>query len=289
MNRLVSYRVGLIVSAVIILALCVLVFGTLIKSTFLTTIVVSQKEKVSAINTPEEKQLPLIITPPLFQYIEITEGCGPSAVGSCVNMRSGTGEKYPVLARLRIGVVLKVAEMVIQDEHEWYKIQQDKEILYPERVKSDWFVAAGDYIHLFTDEGDQQFLSKTQASSTKQIIVDISQQMLYAYDGDQLFMRVSISTGLRLTPTPLGRFTIFKKTPSRYMQGPVPDVSDQYYDLPGVPWNLYFTYSGDVIHGTYWHNHFGQPWSHGCVNLPLQEARELYMWADVGTPVVVRN
>ena len=82
---------------------------------------------------------------------------------------------------------------------------------------------------------------------------------------------------------------IFKKTPSRYMQGPLPGITDQYYDLPGVPWNLYFTSGGAVIHGAYWHDKFGQPWSHGCVNVPLAEAQKLYKWVDLGTQVIVRN
>ena len=73
------------------------------------------------------------------------------------------------------------------------------------------------------------------------------------------------------------------------MQGPLLGVSDQYYDLPGVPWDLYFTEQGGAIHGAYWHDKFGKRWSHGCVNLPLEEAKKLYEWADVGTPVVVRD
>jgi lipoprotein-anchoring transpeptidase ErfK/SrfK len=94
---------------------------------------------------------------------------------------------------------------------------------------------------------------------------------------------------LLLTPTPRGTFTIYKKTPSRYMQGPLPGISDQYYDLPGVPWTLYFTQEGAAIHGAYWHNNFGQRWSHGCVNVSLTEAETLYRWADVGTQVIVRD
>jgi lipoprotein-anchoring transpeptidase ErfK/SrfK len=120
-------------------------------------------------------------------------------------------------------------------------------------------------------------------------VVDVSEEMLYAYDGDTLFMKEAISTGLEFTPTPLGTFEVFKKTPSRYMQGPIPGVSDQVYDLPGVPWNLYFTDGGAVIHGAYWHNNFGKPWSHGCVNLPPQKAKELYKWAVVGTTITVQE
>ena len=73
------------------------------------------------------------------------------------------------------------------------------------------------------------------------------------------------------------------------MQGPIPGVSTQVYDLPGVPWNLYFTAGGSVIHGAYWHDHFGKPWSHGCVNLPPQKAKELYLWAPIGIKVTVRK
>ena len=101
-------------------------------------------------------------------------------------------------------------------------------------------------------------------------------------------MQAPISTGLNLTPTPLGTFTVYAMTPSRYMQGPIPGISDQVYDLPGVPWNLYFTQDGAVIHGAYWHNHFGEPWSHGCVNLSPENAKKLYYWAELGVKVTVK-
>ena len=82
---------------------------------------------------------------------------------------------------------------------------------------------------------------------------------------------------------------VYKKTPSRYMQGPLPPISDQFYDLPGVPWNLYFTNEGGAIHGAYWHESFGEQRSHGCVNLPLDKAKELYLWAPLGTEVFVHD
>ena len=58
------------------------------------------------------------------------------------------------------------------------------------------------------------------------------------------------------------------------------------YFLPAVPFTMYF-YQGYGIHGTYWHNAFGRPMSHGCVNLPTPEAEWFFNWADVGTPVRV--
>ena len=45
-----------------------------------------------------------------------------------------------------------------------------------------------------------------------------------------------------------------------------------FYDLPGVPWVSYFHWWGVSIHGTYWHNDYGEPHSHGCINLPSATA-----------------
>lgn len=238
---------------------------------------------------PIETPAPIaVIAPTLYKYIEVTEGCGPDYDGGCVNMRSGPGEEYPVVAKLRMGMVLRVAETVAADGRDWYRIQLDSNVRYPERVSSKWYVAA-DFVSSFMDEGDMYFEAGKSPTTTKRILVDRSEQKMYAYDGDVLFMEQSISTGLDSTPTPRGTFSVYKKTPSRYMQGPLPGVSEQYYDLPGVPWNLYFTEQGAVVHGAYWHNSFGKPWSHGCVNLPPAEARKIYEWAEVGTKVVIRD
>lgn len=246
-----------------------------------------QKEEAILIKS-EEKIEVLPIKPVLFEYVEVTDGCGPYFESPCLNARSGPGQDYDIVLRLRNGIVLNVGGMVERDGIKWYKIKFDEHIRYPERVKGDFYVAA-EYVRVLLDEGDRNLADGEIASSTKRILIDRSEQMLYAYDGNELFMQTKISTGLELTPTPRGIFTIFKKTPSRYMQGPLPGISDQYYDLPGVPWNLYFTEQGGAIHGAYWHDKFGQPWSHGCVNLPLPEAKKIYTWADIGTSVLVRD
>jgi lipoprotein-anchoring transpeptidase ErfK/SrfK len=73
------------------------------------------------------------------------------------------------------------------------------------------------------------------------------------------------------------------------MQGPLPNISDDYYDLPGVPWTMYFTEGGAAIHGAYWHDKFGTQHSHGCVNLEPDTAQVIYNWADLGTKVTVRD
>lgn len=224
----------------------------------------------------------------LFEYIEIVDSCNSYFVGDCVNVRSGPGTEYDVVSRLRNGVVLKVGEKVKYNGEEWYKITFDEWLRYEERVSQDWYVSAL-YVKSFFDEGDKELADDEISTSTKRIIVDRSDQMLYAYDKGQLFIEQSISTGLEISPTPRGIFRVYKKTPSRYMQGPIPGISEKEYDLPGVPWNLYFTKEGAVIHGAYWHDKFGQQWSSGCVNLSSDKAKELYRWADLGTEILVRD
>jgi hypothetical protein len=224
----------------------------------------------------------------LFEYVEVTSGCGPHFEDECVNVRSGPGVEFPIVMRSRNGMVLKVGGKVERDGHTWYKVVFSEWVRYPERVTGDWYVNA-EYVTALTDEGDRDLPQGGVGSSTKRIVVLRGAQKLYAYDGDKLFMAALVSTGVELTPTPRGTFTVYKKTPSRYMQGPIPLISDQYYDLPGVPWNLYFTAEGAVVHGAYWHDNFGKPSSHGCVNLPPDEAKKLYLWADVGTKVTVQD
>ncbi len=219
-------------------------------------------------------------------YIAVLEGCGPSYAGACVRARSGPGTDYHVVMQLRRGVVLRVIGETVREGRTWYKIGFDEWIRYPERARN--LYVASDLVSPFTDPGPIE-LSGSAPQSEKRIIVDRSSQMLYAYEGETLFMKQPVSTGLELTPTPRGTFQVFSKTPSRYMQGPIPGISTQYYDLPGVPWDLYFTKQGGAIHGAYWHDNFGRPWSHGCVNLSYDAAKKLYAWADLGTAVIVRD
>lgn len=239
-------------------------------------------------NSMSDSEVILPIEKTLFEYVEVVDGCAAHFEGECLLVRSGPGTEYPVVSRLRNGIVLKVGGQVEHDNIIWYKIIFDEWLLYPERLKSDWYIAS-DYVQVLYDEGDKTIWKNDYSTTTeKHITVDRSEQKLYAYQGEDIFMEISISTGLALTPTPRGTFTIFKKTPSRYMQGPLPNLADkQVYDLPGVPWNLYFTEGGAVIHGAYWHNSFGKPYSHGCVNLPPDQARKLYEWAELGTKVTV--
>lgn len=116
-------------------------------------------------------------------------------------------------------------------------------------------------------------------SSGKSIVVSTGDQRIYAYENGQLVRSHLVSTGLPDTPTVLGDYKVYVKYVATDMSGPD-------YFLPQVPYTMYF-YQGYGIHGTYWHNSFGRPMSHGCVNLPTPEAEWFFNWAEVGTPVRV--
>jgi lipoprotein-anchoring transpeptidase ErfK/SrfK len=111
------------------------------------------------------------------------------------------------------------------------------------------------------------------------IDVDLSQQRLYAYAGDTLMNSFIVSTGTWQTPTVTGQYNIWIKLRSAAMSGPG-------YYLPDVPYVMYF-YNSYGLHGTYWHNNFGTPMSHGCVNLTIPDAEWLYNFSSVGTLVNV--
>lgn len=119
-------------------------------------------------------------------------------------------------------------------------------------------------------------------ASGKGIVVSLSNQRIYAYQDGHLVHSALMSSGTAGNETVLGDYHIYVKYVSTRMTGPG-------YDLPDVPWTMYF-YEGYGIHGAYWHNDFGRQMSHGCVNLETSEAKWFYDFAPVGTLVrVIQN
>ncbi|HET9588462.1 MAG TPA: L,D-transpeptidase family protein [Anaerolineales bacterium] len=119
------------------------------------------------------------------------------------------------------------------------------------------------------------------ASGARWIDVDLSEQRLYAYEGETLVNSFIVSTGTWRTPTVKGKFKVYIRLRSADMRGPG-------YHLRDVPYIMYF--HGDYgLHGTYWHNNFGTPMSHGCVNLRIEDAAWLYNWSSMGTVVNVHD
>jgi lipoprotein-anchoring transpeptidase ErfK/SrfK len=122
-------------------------------------------------------------------------------------------------------------------------------------------------------------VTPSTGGGAKWIDVDLSSQTVRAYQGNTVLRSMVVSTGIARYPTPTGQYRIYAKYPSTTMSGPG-------YYLPGVPHSMFF-YKGYALHGTYWHNNFGTPMSHGCINLTRADAAWVYSWAPVGTLVVI--
>lgn len=244
---------------------------------------------------PKHAVNPLTLTqiapePVTADFIEVMEGCDSSYTGDCVVAHTGPSDESAVALKLRIGMVLRTASTTVKDDagNLWREIIFDEWVRYPGRIGNHLYVKDS-LVRSFIAPPLEEYEEGVTATTTKRILIDRSEQKLYAYVGEQLVFWYPVSTGLSLTPTPRGEFIVYRKMPSRYMQGPLPGISSQYYDLPGVPWDLYFTKEGGTIHGAYWHNSFGKVWSHGCVNLSPEASRAVYNWAPVGTPVTVQE
>ncbi len=137
-------------------------------------------------------------------------------------------------------------------------------------------------IDLAQKEPPTKVLGDATISGEKRIYVDLTHQTLTAYQGDTLFMQVLVSTG-KWFPTPTGDFTIWEKLRATRMSG---GQGADYYNLPNVPYVMFFSNDqvaagrGFSLHGTYWHNNFGHPMSHGCVNMRIVDAQKLYNWVN---------
>ena len=115
----------------------------------------------------------------------------------------------------------------------------------------------------------------------KWIEINLTEQSLTAYEGTKVVHTARISSGRRYTPTLEGKFRIKRKIESQLMTGPG-------YYLPGVPHVMYF-YAGYALHGAYWHDKWGTPTSHGCVNLKREDAKWLYNWVDPKVPAGAKS
>lgn len=176
----------------------------------------------------------------------------------------------------------------------WYKVRDDKKGARP------YYVLARHVRRI----SPQDFAPISQGAD-KRIVVTLDEQRIDCYEGETVVFSTLTSSGGGGYGTPRGEWAVVYKQPARHMYSD-PELeafSDpDYFDLPGVPFNIFFTTMGHAIHGTYWHGDYGRPRSHGCLNVTPEAARWMYRWTDPpagydqiavgssrdpGTPVVV--
>ena len=178
--------------------------------------------------------------------------------------------------RLYYGSTHWVKKVVVTREEKsiWYQI-------YDFHLREFFYVPTHDMRLIPNDE--LTLLSPDVPSDDKLIVVDTETQMVTAFEGDTMVFSNRCSSGAKGTETPMGEFRTYHKGPAVHMtnQG---DALENIYNLPGVPWCSFFTGAGHAFHGTYWHNDYGRPRSHGCVNLTSEEAKFLYRWTLPNVP-----
>jgi hypothetical protein len=135
----------------------------------------------------------------------------------------------------------------------------------------------------------------------RHIVVSLSKQALYAYNGNKLVMTTLVTTGNPALPTPTGHFSIFAKFHPFEFISPWPPGSPYWYAPSWTSWTMEFQDQGYFIHDAPWRSVYG-PGSngpgtpgtnyggtHGCVNVPYNPAKFLYHWAPIGTAVDIVN
>lgn len=160
----------------------------------------------------------------------------------------------------------------------WYKIWDDK--------RKRHFFAEPEHLHLL-DAEDVTPISPTLPQEARRIEVHLRDQIVIAYENDEPVLITRAATGGKFIDgdytTPFGNYITSRKRPSRHMASEDLAAPNS-FDLPGVPWVSYITGGGISFHGTYWHNDFGKPRSHGCINLSCDAAEWIYRWTHPVVP-----
>ena len=189
----------------------------------------------------------------------------------------GPAKSFPVAYRMYYETTHWVIGLVYDSTGmPWYNVAEDKWQL-------TYYIPAA---HLRIIPPDELApISPDVPAHARRLEVRTPEQVIIAYEYDRPVFMARTATGARFSngnfSTPPGRHITAQKRPSRHMAAG--NLAANGYDLPGVPWISYITESGISFHGTYWHNNFGRPRSHGCINLTAKSAKWVYRWT---TPVV---
>lgn len=163
-------------------------------------------------------------------------------------------------------------------------IEQESIFVYEEDFRGGVHFAVA---NLDTDNSAEIIVSPRQQTAhadperpRKYIEVNLAEQIEYIWEDGYLRNVYLISSGLPGTPSPPGEHSVLKKIAVHTYDGrPV-------YFFPGTKWNLRYkagsTGHNYYLHTAYWHNNFGHPMSHGCINMREEDAEFVYHWAEIG-------
>ncbi len=190
---------------------------------------------------------------------------------------------------------------LIVSHSSWPRLFSHQDHINPQEIKENYDPSAK--IAIFNNKAinipSQQYFGshvlgvedKKGNTTNKRIEIDLTNQRLYAFENDQKIHEFLVSTGT-WGRTPTGTFKIWTKIRSQKMSGGSRELGTYYY-LPNVPYILFFGNAqfpnnlGFSLHGTYWHNNFGVPMSHGCINMKTPDVAQIFDWATLDTPITI--
>lgn len=206
---------------------------------------------------------------PAVQALPVVES-GPTlplgwVVSSSLNVRArpGVSPDNPPIDELFHNQRLDILETRTVDGARWYRIGPDRWVL------GTWVAAATLKARPAGIRANERWVG-----------VNLGQQTAVAYEGDTPVYAAMVATGMPATPTVQGVFRTWQRLADGKMSGGSAATGGYYY-LEGVTWTCYF-YSGYALHTAYWHDAFGRPRSHGCVNLSPYDAWWIFQWSAPG-------
>ncbi len=212
-------------------------------------------------------------------------------IGPKTTTREEPSPRAPSVYDYVYGTVYRATDVAIDaDGTVWYKTYDeytDKEL----GIEPTHHWMRADHVRRIHES---EFAAVRPEVADKRIRVDLKAQLLTCFEGETVVLTTKVATGAKFVQadggvadysTPTGDHRVILKQPSRHMRAIEGERdTDAWFDLPGVPWNTFFTYEGIAIHGTYWHNDYGAPRSHGCVNVPIAVAKFIYRWTIPTAP-----
>lgn len=189
--------------------------------------------------------------------------------------------EFAVAPRFYYGQVLWVDDLRRDDEgNSWYRVNERY------GTYGDIFYGRAE---AFRPLSSDEVAPIHPQAENKLVVVRLTDQSLSCFEGEREVYFCRVSTGAKFNlqgeetdtwATPPGRHPVFRKLYSLHMSGGASGVG---WDLPGIGWTTLFASGGIAIHSTFWHNNFGVPMSHGCVNATSEDAKWIFRWVD---PVV---
>lgn len=177
--------------------------------------------------------------------------------------------------RLYYSQVMWVDQIKKENDQVWYRVRE----LYG--TFGDVFWAPAQAFRPLTEE---DLAPIHPDAEEKQVLVSLTEQSLACYEGKHEVYYCRISSGGKFDAegnatkkwsTPLGTHTIWRKMVSVHMTG---GTTGGGYDLSGIGWTVLFSGTGVAIHSTFWHNSYGVPRSHGCINARPVDAQWIFRW-----------